>query len=276
MTSLWLAGVAIAVVGAGYGGIVAYMYGRQRALLYHGSQKRPTLHDKDLPRMREETVRTADGLELLSWYAPPANPGGRVIVIFHGNAGTLDLRADKVRPYLDAGLGVFLLAWRGFSGNPGQPSEQGLYHDADAALHQLEVLGHRREDLILFGESLGTAVATRTAVEHGMAALILEAPPLSIVKMGQRRYPWLPVGKLVKDRFETDSRIQHVQGPILIMHGKKDLVVPFEMGQGLAALASGAAEFRAFDEGAHTDLHEHGAVEHVLAFLRRNGLLEQT
>ncbi len=275
MTALWMAALAIAVIGAGYGSIVAYMYGRQRALLYHATPFRPTLDAQELPGAREEIIRTADGLDLLSWYAPPSS-GRLVLVILHGNTGSLDERTEKMRPFLDAGLGLLALAWRGFSGNPGTPSEEGLYRDAEAALRQLAALGHAAEDLILYGESLGTAVATRTAVEAPVAALILEAPPLSIVKMGQRRYPWLPVGRLVKDRFETDRRIGLVRCPILILHGRKDTVVPFAMGQGLAELTAGRAEFCAFDAAAHTDLHRHGATESVFRFLRARGLLEQS
>jgi len=275
MTALWMAALAIAVIGAGYASIVAYMYGRQRALLFHATAFRPVLNGHELPGVREEMVRTADGLDLLSWYAPPAT-GRRVLVMFHGNAGSLDERSEKMRAYLDAGLGLFALAWRGFSGNPGRPTEEGLYRDADAALEQLAALGHRPEDLILYGESLGTAVATRTAVETPVAALILEAPPLSIVKMGQWRYPWLPVGRLVKDRFETDRRIGLVRCPILIVHGRNDAVVPFAMGESLAQLAAGRAEFCAIDAAAHTDLHRHGAAERVIGFLQARGLLEHS
>jgi uncharacterized protein len=275
MNAMSFAALAVALAGAGYASIVAYMYGRQRAMLFHGSRLRPVLDGDELPGAREETVRTEDGLDLLSWYAPPTIGRG-VLVLFHGNAGSLDERTEKMRPYLDAGLGLFALAWRGFSGNPGRPSEAGLYRDADAALRQLAALGHAPGDLVLYGESLGTAVATRTAVRAPVAALILEAPPLSIVKMGQMRYPWLPVGRLVKDRFETDQLIAQVRCPILIMHGRHDAVVPFAMGRSLADLTAGHAEFCAFDDGEHVDLHRHGASERVIDFLRVRGVLEQS
>ncbi|MEZ5666712.1 MAG: alpha/beta fold hydrolase [Alphaproteobacteria bacterium] len=222
--------------------------------------------------MREATVRTADGLDLLAWYAPRTVSDAHVLVYFHGNAGTLNERADKLRPYLEAGLGVLAVSWRGFGGNPGRPTEEGLYRDADAAIELLGAMGHPPQDLVLYGESLGTAVATRCAVEYPVAALVLEAPPLSIVKMGQWRYPWLPVGPLTKDRFETDRRIQQVRCPILIMHGRNDGVVPFEMGQTLARLANGRAVFRPFDEAHHTNLHEYGSDRHVLDFLAELGL----
>lgn len=275
MSVLSVAALVLALVGAGYGSIVAYMYGRQRALLYHGSPLRPELNAHELPGVREEVVRTADGLDLLSWYVPPVR-GRCVMVLFHGNAGLLDERTEKLRPYLASGLGLFALAWRGFSGNPGRPTEQGLYRDAEAAMARLAALGHPPEDLVLYGESLGTAVATKVAVEQPVAALVLEAPPLSIVKMGQMRYPWLPVGRLVRDRFETDRRIGDVRCPILILHGRHDVVVPFSMGQGLARLAPGRAELCVFEDGAHVDLHRHGAVERVLDFLAVHGVTEQT
>jgi fermentation-respiration switch protein FrsA (DUF1100 family) len=275
MSVLAVVAAVAAVAGAGYGAAILYMYGRQRALLYHGSPRRPELNPHELPGMREVVVRTEDGLDLLSWYAPPAR-GRRVLVLFHGNAGLLDERTEKLRLYLDSGLGVFALAWRGFSGNPGKPTEEGLYRDAEAAIARLAALGHGPEDLILYGESLGTAVATKIAAERPVAALILEAPPLSIVKMGQLRYPWLPVSRLVKDRFETDRRIGRVTCPILILHGRHDAVVPFSMGESLARLAPGRAELAAFDDGAHVDLHRYGAVERVMDFLVSRGVVEQT
>lgn len=273
MTLLWTIAVILAAVGAGYAAITVIMYGRQRALLYHGSPVRPELLSHHLPRMREATATTCDGLDLLAWYAPGAEPGGRVLVFFHGNAGTLNERAEKLRPFLDAGMAVLALSWRGFSGNPGKPSETGLYRDADACFSLLPEYDHRPEDVVLYGESLGTAVATRCAVEYPIAALVLEAPPLSIVKMGQYRYPWLPVGLLTKDRFETDRRIDKVRCPILIMHGRQDGVVPFEMGLALAELANGRAEFLPVENGRHADLHNYGSGEEVLAFLARHGVI---
>ena len=255
-----------------YGAVVVAMYFRQRNLLYHFSSNRPTLEAHDLPRMCETILQTSDGLDLLAWFAPAAHPDGPFIVYFHGNAGSLDHRAEKLRPFLDAGFGILAVSWRGFGGNPGKPTEEGLYRDADAAIAMLQRDGFASSHMILYGESLGTAVATRCAVEYPVSALVLEAPPLSIVKVGQWRYPWLPVKWLAKDRFETERQIHLVRCPIMIIHGRNDTVVPFEMGQTLSTLANGQTEFRPFDDAHHTNLHEHGSSDHVISFLTTHGL----
>ena len=276
MALFWGLAIALALAAAGYGAIVVFMYGRQRALLFHPTPERPELDELALPGVREELIRTGDGLSLLSWYAPPVSPVRRIFLVLHGNAGSLAERTDKIRPFLDVGCGVLALAWRGYSGNSGTPTEHGLMLDAEAAADRLLELGHDPGEIILYGESLGTAVATRLATKLPVAALILEAPPLSIVKVGQQRYPWLPVDRLLKDRFETDRYIADVRCPVLIMHSRDDKVVPFEMGRKLAEMANGKVEFRAFDEASHVDLYLYGATENIMGFLRTHGLLEQS
>lgn len=276
MTLLWVIAIAVVLAAMAYAGIVAFMYGRQRALLFHPSSDRPEIDQTALNGVREELIETSDGLSLLSWYAPPTSRDRGIFLVLHGNAGSLAERTEKLRPIRDAGFGVLALAWRGYSGNSGQPTEPGLMLDAEAAADRLLDLGHAPDEIILYGESLGTAIATRLATKLPVAALILEAPPLSIVKVGQQRYPWLPVDRLLKDRFETDRYIADVRCPVLIMHSRVDKVVPFEMGRELADLANGKAEFRAFDEASHVDLYLHGATEKILGFLRSNGLLEQS
>jgi pimeloyl-ACP methyl ester carboxylesterase len=114
------------------------------------------------------------------------------------------------------------MSYRGYGGNPGQPSEEGLYNDARAAIEFLAAEGIRPENVIYYGESLGSGVAVQLALETTPAAIILEAPYTDITAVGQRRYPFLPVRLLMRDRFDNLSKIAAVRAPVMVIHGEQD------------------------------------------------------
>lgn len=269
--ALTLVVLKVAAAGAaGYVLLAALMFAFQRRLMYHRGSRRPDRIEAGAADMAEVRLPTADGLRLLAWHKEAA-PGKPTLIVFHGNAGTIAHRVEKMRPVMDAGHGVLLVEWRGFGGNHGRPYEFGLFTDGRAALDFLATRGVPRPRTVLYGESLGTGVAVRMAGDARMGAVILEAPFTSIVDVAARLYWYLPVRRLVLDRYESHKRIASIGCPLLVLHGERDRVVPVELGRALFARGREPKEAWWCREADHVDLYEHGAAEVVLGFLARLG-----
>ena len=262
----WLWGGVAAAVG-GYGVVLGGAFAGQRRLMYFPDAERPSPQSSGVPEMAEVALDTKDGLSLLAWHRPPASAALPTLVYFHGNAGNIGMRAYKVRPYLDAGFGVLLTTWRGYSRNPGKPSEDGFYHDGRAALDFLKAGGVVPESIVLYGESLGTGIAVHLAEEQAPAALVLEAPFSSIADVAQARMPLLPVKSLLLDRFDSIGKIAAVAAPTLIVHGAHDGTIPLRFGKKLFAAASEPKTLHVYPEAGHNDLYEHGMAGLVIDFL---------
>jgi len=263
----------LGVVVALYLGVLVLLFLMQRSMLFVPNRQRPDLAEAGLdPAMRSTMILTADGLRLLAWYRPPAGNPGAVLLYLHGNAGHIGSRNDRVQPYLEAGLGVLLMEYRGYGGNPGQPSEAGLYVDARAALDFLAQQGVTAERIVLYGESLGTGVAVQMALERGCAALVLEASYTSVAAVAQGRYWMFPVRHLVLDKFDSLAKIGRVRCPVFIMHGERDRVIPIRYGRELFQAASEPKEAKWFADGNHTNFDEFGGSAAVLEFLNRQGV----
>jgi fermentation-respiration switch protein FrsA (DUF1100 family) len=263
---------AFAITIAAYGGVVTYMWLFQRKFLFRAH--RDPVHPRDfgLPEMRTVELAAADGLKLRAWYRPAATADAPVVLYFHGNDAHLGTRSEKIRPYLDAGYGVLLMSYRGYGGNPGQPSEEGLYHDARAAVGFLAQQAIEPENIVYYGESLGSGVAVQLALEISPAAMILEAPYTDIRSVGQRRYPFLPVRLLMRDRFDNLSKIADIVSPVLVIHGEKDRTTPVHHGRTIHDAAPEPKEARFYADAAHLDLYDHGAAEDVLRFIETHHL----
>jgi len=249
------------------------MFFAQRSLMYQPGHDLRAPADSGLPEMQSVRRTTPDGLELQSWFHA-ADAGRPVIVYFQGNAGHIGDREFKVRPFLDAGYGVMLVGYRGYGGNPGSPSEAGLYSDAETALGYLVAQGGDPRDWVLFGESLGTGIAVEMAkrlADGGtpVGAVVLEAPFSAMGDAAQSHYPWLPAKWLVRDRYRTIDKIATISAPLMIYHGDADRVVPFALGRRLFERAREPKTFTRFDGARHNDLYEHGAVDAIMAFLTR-------
>ncbi len=216
-------------------------------------------------------LRTADGLSLLAWRVAPASTATPTILFLHGNGGSLANRAGRVRQFQRQGWGAILVEWRGFGGNPGEPREAGLLADATAALDLLRAEGVPPGRIVLWGESLGTGIAARLAAERpgDVAALVLESPYTSLLALAGWHYPWLPARLLLRDRYDTLSRIGAVQIPILIVQGARDEVVPPALGNAVAAAATAPVTLWQAPQAGHRDLTAAGAPEVAAAFLRR-------
>jgi len=246
--------------------IVGVLYVGQRRLLF---QPRPDAEAALAPSASMTAVRSEaeDGITVTHWFA--AAPAGRpVAVLFHGNAGA----AGDLMPWADAlrhqGLGVVLADYRGYSGNPGAPSEDGLYADARALLAELNRRGVADRDMVLFGWSLGSGVATEMALEHPPRALVLLAPFDSVVDVAAWHYPWVPVRALMWDRFDSRGKIAAVHAPVMIVHGAADDIVPVARGRELFAAAQEPKRLLVLPQTGHW-IEPADAIDDVAVFLER-------
>jgi uncharacterized protein len=252
----------------GYSLLCAALFFFQRKVLYRPEPGRVVPTDWNLSDFITVTVETRDGLGIDSWYLQPPQSDGEVIVVFPGNSGHLGRRALKARAFAQAGYGVLLAGYRGFSGNPGEPTEQGLYHDARAALDFLVSRGISGRRLVLYGEFLGCSMAVQMASERRVGAVVLEGAHTSITDVANIHYPFLPVSAMLLDRFRTITRIRQILAPLLILHGECDRTVPVRIAQALFAAAAEPKKSVWFPEGDHTDLWKHGALDEILSFLK--------
>ncbi len=267
-----LTSVLTAVVVA-YGALVGVMYFAQRSLMYYPADHMASPAESGVPELSAVSVASADGPALTSWYSKPVGDAG-ILIYFQGNAGNISDRGSKVRPYIDAGLGILLAGYRGYGGNSGEPTESGLYADAESVLGFLRDQGIGPDRWVLYGESLGTGVAVEMAVRLAgngtpARAVVLEAPFTSMGDAAAGHYPYLPARVLVRDRYDSISKIKNIGTKLLVFHGDKDRVVPMALGQELFEAANEPKIFHHFANAGHGDLYDYGAAIEVLNFLRR-------
>ncbi|HET6390258.1 alpha/beta hydrolase [Hyphomicrobium sp.] len=242
--------VVVATAAAAYAVAAGVMYIAQRQFIYFPDPARTSPSAADLPDVSERILSTPDGERIVAWYAP-AKPGQPTILYFHGNGGALELRRETIRRYLDRGRGMFMMAYRGYSGSTGSPSEAANVADAKLAYDSLVADGVNPEDIILYGESLGSGVAIQVAREKRVGGMVLDSPYTSILELASQHYPWLPVAWLLKDRYDSIGYIAGVHVPLFILHGEADNVVPVEMGKRLFAAANEPKEIRTIPGGGH-------------------------
>ncbi len=258
----------VTTVVLSYAAVIGLLFLFQRRLIYVPDRTRPDPARHGVADMTPVTLTTEDGLELLAWWRPPADAEAPVMTYFHGNAGHLGFRGEKVRPYLDDGWGVLLPAWRGYSGNPGRPTEQGLYADGRAALAFVAAQGVTGDRLVLYGESLGSGVAVEMALHQEHRAVALEAPFSSIADVAARMFPFAPVRMLVRDRFDSVAKIARISTPVLVVHGERDTTIPVALGRRLFDAASPPKSAYFVPRAGHNDLYDHGVARRVIDFVR--------
>ncbi len=226
----------------------------QRRLLYLPGRRIPP-PDAVLPGAEEVTLRTDDALDLRAWYlAPPSGGPGTTVVVFHGNAGTIADRAPLARRLQSADLGVLLVEYRGYGGNPGRPSEEGLGRDAVAAVRFVGARPEVDPDRIVYlGESLGAAVAVGVAVEHPPAALVLRSPFTSLPDVAAVHYPLVPRG-LVAERYPNLDRIRDLDVPLLVVAGDRDSIVPFSQSRAVYEAAPAFKRLVVVEGADHNDV----------------------
>jgi uncharacterized protein len=215
------------------------------------------------------TVETEDHLAIRGWYQK-AEEGKPTVVFVHGNAGHLGGRVANVMPYLARGYGVFLVGYRGYSGNPGKPSELGLYRDARAAMEFLIRQSVACHDIILHGESLGSAVAVQMALEYPAGLLVLQAPFNALAAVGRVHYPFLPVKFLLKAKFDSESKMPKIHVPLVIFHGDQDSVVPAHLSEQLFLVANQPKQYIMYPGMHHSDMDPEKIAFDVVAFYQKH------
>ena len=217
--------------------MLIFLYFYQRNLMYHPNENNYS-DDQITVNIKKVKINTSDNIELLGWYHEKDLKKNKTVVFFHGNAGSLENRIHKLNHFRDMSVNFLIIAWRGFSGNEGKPSESGLYEDGESAIKWLVKKGVDEKNIVIYGESLGTGVATHLSQNKEFAGVILETPFTSMIDAAKKFYPYIPVGLLLKDKFENKNKIKNIKSPILIMHGEKDQIVPFEMGKKMFEIAN--------------------------------------
>jgi uncharacterized protein len=246
--------------------IVAAAWAFQRKLLYFPNSERVQPGDQGLAGITEQMLVTPDGQQVVTW-AGAAKLGFPTILYFHGNGGNLAHRGSRLGHFLKNGYGITIMAYRGFNGSTGSPSERANVADALLAFDTLVASGTAARDIIVYGESLGSGVATQVAATRPVGGMILDAPYTSTVDVGAQAYWFLPVRLLMADRYETIRHIKKVTAPLLIVHGERDGVIPVAMGRAVHAAATSAKEIATFPAAGHDDHWQHGSYDVIFRWL---------
>ncbi len=263
----WVAGLLLAYVMVG-----VLLYVVQRQIVFAPSHTRVLPQDAGLEKTVVVELADDAGEVLYNWYTP-ARGTQPTLLYFHGNGGAIHGRAYKIRQYADRGIGVFIVGYPGYGGSGGQPTEPTLVAAALRAYdHLTNTLGLRPRDIVIYGESLGSAVATQVAARREAQALVLAAPMYSIEQIAVDQYPFLPVRYLIKDKFRSHEVIQKVGMPLLVVHGARDGLIPIESGQALFNEAAEPKRFVTLPQARHNDLYNYPIVDAVVEFLFQTNL----
>lgn len=250
---------ALLVLSTSYFAWYYQQYEMRAVYPFDATYSTPT--EAGVPSLIEEKLVTDDGETLVIWRADAA-PGKPTVLYFSGNAGGLKERAHRFQTLIEAGFGVIAPAYRGSSGSTGMPNEDVLLRDArDVAARELT------KELVLYGESLGTAVAIRLAAEGNGKRLVLEAPFTSIPALVGVQHPSENLDHLITQRWESDQYISQVTQPLLVIHGDRDHLVPFIMGEEIFDTASSTEKRLLRIEGAgHSELWSEQVLSELFAF----------
>lgn len=240
-----------------YGGLCVLIFLKQDALVFQSGIDREFRATPASMGLAFEplTLDTPDGEKLDSWHVgvkAGTQPQGMVL-IFHGNAGNIGHRLDYLRMFHDLGYASLIIDYRGYGRSSGKPSEDGTYIDAAAAWrHATQTLGYPAEKMVVFGESLGGAIAAQLAATQRPAALVLASTFTSVPDLGAGIYPWVPVRLLARIRYDTRERLATIASPVMVIHSRSDDLIPFAHGKQLFAAARPPKQFLEI-EGGHND-----------------------
>ena len=250
--------------------LVVVRYPAQDAYVFGAPGVLPDMADV-LPGAEQVSYLAEDGVELHAWFLPATAPGaGYTAVVFHGSHSTRAGMAEEAMLLAERGVAVFLAEYRGFGDAGGQPSEEGLRLDGEAAVRQVRALpGVDGSRLVYVGYSLGTGVAVDAALADPPSALVLWAPYTSLVDLAAVDFPGLPHGLLMRTRFDSLSKMSGVDAPVLVVRGDDDDIVPGEQSQQVFDAAHEPKALVTVDDADHglEGPTGHGDVDATIAFL---------
>ena len=237
--------VALLLIG-GYGVFVVFLFSWQARLLYYPNQpsRELTSTPADIGLAYQSVQLTStDGLRIHGWFLPASEARG-VVLFCHGNAGNISHRLESLKIFHDLGLAVLIFDYQGFGQSQGKPSEQGTYDDVEAAWNYLtQERGIPAKDIVIFGRSLGAAIAAQLASRHQAGGLILESGFTSVPDLAATLYPFIPVRWLVRFSYNTRDYLNTVSSPVLVIHSRDDELIPFAHGRELFAAAKAPKQF---------------------------------
>ncbi len=236
--------------------LIGWLFWRlEHSMIYHPRPLAGVLPSSVGLPYQEIELGTDDGETLRAWWIPHAAPDAPVLLFFHGNAGNREDRLHNLAGLWRAGISVLIFDYRGYGGSTGTPSEQGLLRDGLAAFDWLREKVAPRQ-VVLFGRSLGGAVAAAVAARRPARALILESTFTSAREMAWRILPLPGIGLVTRSRFDTLAAVRRLHMPLLVIHGTADELVPFEMGRRIfQSAASSQKQFREVPGGRHNDTY---------------------
>ncbi|NOU06558.1 MAG: alpha/beta hydrolase [Hyphomicrobiaceae bacterium] len=251
-----------------YALLIGVAYYAQHFLTYLPDPKRIAPVSIGLREVTERTLATPDGEQVIYWYAA-AKPGQPTLIYFHGNGSALANRAPRFAVYQSVGWGIAMMAYRGYGGSSGRPSEMANKSDAKQLYDALVRDGVPPASIVLYGESLGTGVATHVALTSPAAGLILESPYTSLPDAGAAQFWFMPVRWLMREKYDTAAIIGQIKMPVLVLHGARDRTIPVALGRRIAELAPDPKTYVEFPEGGHNDLYQppNHAFQHVRKFV---------
>jgi fermentation-respiration switch protein FrsA (DUF1100 family) len=231
--------------------IVLAFFGRQA--VFHPSRYPEGLWNmKDQWGAEDVWLDASDGVRIHGWMIPSRQPSPHVTLYLHGNAGNLTHRVDHIQALREVGTALLIIDYRGYGKSEGKPTEQGCYRDTDAAYEHLLAEGYSAERIILYGESLGTAMATDLASRRPCGGVILEAPFPSAKAVAATVLPLL--GPLVVSGLDTAKKIGLVEAPVLIIHGTSDQVIDYKLGRQVFEAATEPKQFWTVEGAQHSDI----------------------
>ncbi len=245
-------------------GLLLFLF--QRRIVFNVSGKSLSPYSFGLKDTSEVKIVTKDGIKLLAWYSAPQT-NKPTLLYFHGNSFDIGERAYRIKKYIDEGWGILLLAWRGYSGNAGKPTEKNLYIDAESSLEWIaNQTTIKKNSLVVYGESLGAAIAIEMGTRYEFKSIVLEAPFTSIYDIALKRYKIFPFKFLVLDKFDNFGKINKIKSPILIISGTKDEIVPHNHSIKLFKESSFPKDCLFVDDAMHNNLYDFGIDKKVINF----------
>ncbi len=240
----------------------------QLRLTYYPDPVRTPPASVGLSGVEERIIDTPDGQHLIAWWNK-AHPGMPTLLYFHGNAGSLAARSERIARYKGRGIGVYMMTYRSYGGSTGTPSERSNVADAKIAYDRLAAEGVAAADIIVYGELLGTGIAVQVAAAKPVSGVVLDAPYTSLVDVAEEHYPRLPARTFMTDRYDTLKHLPRLVAPLLIVHGSEDRIVPVRMGKAVYAHAPGPKEIAVLPGAGHSDHASFGSSEVIYDWIAR-------